>query len=68
MSKLLEFQHGVAKIIEVTRDNKVIVSCPFCGNKHSHSRQSLGSGEVVAGCHKGYNRCLSYAIPNGRRR
>lgn len=55
-----------AKLIEVVRD-KITVLCPFCEEKHSHSRNSLGSKEVVAGCHVGGRQTArSYAIPDKR--
>lgn len=56
------WQRGVAKVVKVIRD-KIVVHCPHCGDKHTHSRLSLGSKEVVAGCHVGGERCYSYAIP-----
>lgn len=61
------WQRGVAKVVEVVRD-KIVVACPHCPKKHSHPRQSLGSREVVAGCHVGFTRCRSYAIPKPRAR
>jgi hypothetical protein len=56
------WQHGVAKLIEVARD-KVNILCPHCGKNHQHSRHSLGSKEVVSGCHLGGRVCRSYSIP-----
>jgi hypothetical protein len=58
----MAWQQGVAKVVKVIRD-KVVINCPHCPSQHTHSRQSLGSKEVVAGCHAGRNRCRSYAIP-----
>ena len=56
------WQTGVAKVLKVIRD-KIVVRCPHCGDNHTHSRLSLGSKEVVAGCHKGYRCSRSYAVP-----
>lgn len=57
------WQTGVAKLVKVMK-RKIIVLCPFCGDRHTHSELSLGSKEVVAGCHVGGKKsCLSYAIP-----
>lgn len=58
--------HGVSKIVSINRD-KVTVRCPFCDETHAHSRQSIGSREVVAGCHVGGARSRSYSIPEKRR-
>lgn len=58
---------GVAKVISIKRDI-VTVSCPHCSKTHSHPRSSLGSKEVVAGCHAGFTRARSYAIPKPRAR
>lgn len=60
------WQRGVAKVVKVIRD-KVVVRCPHCKEEHTHSRLSLGSKEVVAGCHLGGNRCRSYSIPKRSR-
>jgi len=60
------WHHGVAKVVRVVRDT-VVVKCPHCGKNHMHSRMSLGSKEVVAGCHLGYAKCFSYAIPRRSR-
>lgn len=62
------WQRGVAKLVNVVRD-KITVLCPHCGREHIHSRHSLGSKEVVAGCHIGGEfrpRCRSYGIPDRR--
>lgn len=56
------WRHEVAKVVKRT-GGLIQVRCPFCENRHVHSRLSLGSKEVVAGCHLGGDRCLSYAIP-----
>jgi len=56
------WQFGVAKVVRVVRD-KIIVQCPHCGDRHTHPRLSWESKEVVAGCHVGGDRCLSYSIP-----
>lgn len=60
------WQRGVARVVKVIRD-KIVVSCPHCGDEHIHSRLSLGSKEVVAGCHLGGDVCLSYSIPKRSR-
>lgn len=54
---------GVATLVARTKGGKVVVRCPFCDRTHTHDRQSLGSREVLAGCHVGWRRCRSYAIP-----
>lgn len=59
------WQRGVAKLINVVRD-KITVLCPHCNGEHMHSRYSLGSKEVVAGCHLGGRCARSYAIPDKR--
>jgi len=56
------WQYGVAKLVKTVR-GEIIVSCPHCADRHTHPRLSLGSKEVVAGCHIGGDRCRSYAIP-----
>lgn len=61
------WQHGVAKVVKVIRGGKIMVRCPHCKKNHTHSHLSEGSNEVIAGCHKGGNRCFSYAIPKGSR-
>lgn len=61
------WQRGVAKVVKVIRD-KIVVACPHCPRQHEHPRQSLGSKEVVAGCHAGFTRARSYAIPKPRAR
>lgn len=63
----MTWQRGVATFLGIARDG-VAVRCPFCGKVHTHSKLSLGSKEVVAGCHTGYRRCRSYAIPRRRSR
>lgn len=60
----MAWQHGVAKVVKLGRE--LVVLCPFCQQNHTHSKQSLGSREVVAGCHKGFTDCRSYAIPDRR--
>ena len=57
------WQKGVAKVVEVVRD-KITVLCPHCAERHQHSRHSLGSKEVAAGCHRGPRFARSYAIPS----
>lgn len=63
----MTWQRGVATLVEIGR-SWIVVRCPFCRRNHTHSKLSLGSREVIAGCHVGYNRCLSYAIPRRRSR
>lgn len=52
---------GVARVLRT--DGRVVVHCPFCEQTHRHDRSALGSREVIAGCHAGYGRCRSYAVP-----
>jgi hypothetical protein len=52
---------GVARVLRT--DGRVLVHCPFCEQTHRHERSALGSREVIAGCHVGYGRCRSYAVP-----
>ena len=61
------WQRGVARVVKVIRD-KIVVACPHCSKEHTHPKQSLGSKEVVAGCHVGFNRSRSYGIPKPRAR
>ena len=60
--ELKKWDYGTAKVLGVRRDC-VTVLCPHCNRHHQHPRLSLGSREVVAGCHKGFTICRSYAIP-----
>lgn len=62
----MAWQHGVAKVVK-NAGSKIVVLCPFCEQQHEHPKQSLGSREVVAGCHKGFARSYSYSIPDRRR-
>ena len=62
------WQHGVAKVVKILKGSKIVVRCPHCRETHTHSILSAGSNEVVAGCHVGGNRCLSYSIPKRERR
>ena len=61
------WHRGVARVVRLFRAS-VVVECPHCGKEHVHSKLSLGSREVIAGCHKGYTKCYSYAIPKRRMR
>lgn len=58
----MAWQRGVAKVMQI-RGAIIRVACPFCPKQHSHDRRSLGSKEVIAGCHRGFSRCRSYEIP-----
>lgn len=44
---------------------ELVVLCPFCGQRHTHHRQSIGSRRVVAGCSRGYQQYREYSIPKG---
>lgn len=59
------WQHDVATIAHIDGSG-VTINCPHCGNQHHHGRSVLGSGHVVAGCHKGFAICREYAVPAGR--
>ena len=47
------------------RDRFVIVDCPYCGSLHAHAVGSIGSQQIVAGCHTPHHPRL-YAIPKTR--
>lgn len=63
----MAWKQGVARVTKVAGPS-INVACPHCPKEHTHDRRSLGSKEVVAGCHVGFSRCLSYAIPERPRR
>jgi hypothetical protein len=52
---------GVAEITNV-KDRFVYVKCPFCDCRHAHSVSSMGSDQIIAGCHQP-NYPRMYAIP-----
>jgi hypothetical protein len=66
VTAMTAFAFGTAKIRGL-KDQFVVVSCPHCQGLHAHARSSIGSREVLAGCHRP-NQPRSYAIPERKPR
>ena len=66
---LKAWETGIAEVVN-SRGPNIQVLCPHCAKRHYHSRASLGSKSVVAGCHVGVEgrypgdvRLREYRIP-----
>jgi hypothetical protein len=55
-----DFATGIAKVVSI-KGRFAVVACPFCACRHAHSLASIGSAEVIAGCHTPH-RPRTYAI------
>lgn len=60
------WEGGTAQVVKVA-GSAVLVQCPHCGGEHRHERRAMGSGAVLAGCHRGPGQCRTYEIPRDRR-
>lgn len=63
--RVTAFAFRTAEVCAI-RDRFVIVDCPYCGDRHAHAIASIGSKQVVAGCHAPHQpRLYSIHKPEG---